>query len=483
MMQNNTFYLDDYIKIAQSKKQDNDKQVLRKLDKFEQFMKLCENVKDYFNKEWENQNSKRNETYDLLLQTQKRAIIGYSKEVNYFKDKINEYLRRNQIESEWYPSWYDNLTSAIFHENWGLSGLIQWKNMPESSSAKIIGERIYFLINGRQVLQEQTISPERVKQLKKALLLRSPEKRMDESYAEVYMLDGTRITIYDEGLAKEPTIVFRKYIVDRYTFEEQAKRGTIPAEAVKMFKAMVKVGYNVNFVGPVRSGKTTFLETWQSYEDPSLEGIQIETDPEIPLDKLMPKAPIIQLVSDGEPLKKIMKLILRGDGDYIIGAEARDGIAMNILVKAGNKGTRRVKGTFHTGQPEDFCYDAAQEIIEAGLGGDLYTTIVKVAKTFHYLFEFVQLKDKSKKRLKGIYEIRYNPQTVEITIHKICKYDFLNDTWTFKYDIGKDKEEIAYEEDYEAFMIFNDELKKLAEKYPMTENHIIYPSYNHFMRK
>lgn len=129
---------------------------------------------------------------------------------------------------------------------------------------------------------------------------------MDASYHEVYMLNGTRITIFGEGKTKESqdTIVFRKFFVKDYTFDKQVELGSIPKEAVPLFKAMIKGGYNVAFTGAVRTAKTTFLTTWQSYEDQMLEGVSVETDPEIPFHLIMPDAPIMQLVADGDELEK-----------------------------------------------------------------------------------------------------------------------------------------------------------------------------------
>ena len=374
----------------------------------------------------------------------------------------------------WYPTWHENLTSAIFHENWGLAGIAPWKNIKESSSSKIIGEKIFFLINGSMQLQQQQISGERLKQLRKALLLRNPEIHLSNKYAEVYMLDGTRITIFED--AKEPTIVFRKYIIEQLNFEEQAKRGTIPEEIIPLLKAKIKIGYNVNFIGPVRSGKTTFLETWQSYEDKRLEGVLIETDPEIPLHKIMPEAPIIQIIADDERLNQITKSLMRSDADYFILAEARDAVALNLAVKITTKGTRRVKSTYHSADATDFVYDAANEII-AKFGGDLQSTMIKLAKGYHYLYEFIQLHDRSKKRLKGVYELRYDAETRSITIHQIIKYDYKTDDWFYKFDIGRDKEEIALQEEGAAYETFSSELKKLAIAKPLVGEHVTRPFY------
>lgn len=86
----------------------------------------------------------------------------------------------------------------------------------------------------------------------------------------------------------QDVIIFRRYVVPSYTFEEQAQRGTIPKDSIRLFEAMAVLGYNVAFTGAVRTAKSTFLSTWQAYEKSELEGVMIETDPEIPMEKLMP---------------------------------------------------------------------------------------------------------------------------------------------------------------------------------------------------
>jgi len=314
----------------------------------------------------------------------------------------------------------------------------------------------------------QRICSDRRKQLIKALLLNTPKKRSGDSYQEVYMLDGSRITIFSGDLVKpeQEILVFRKFYIKEYTFEKQAELGTIPEDSITLFKSMIQIGYNVAFAGAVRTAKTTFLSTWQSYEDPTLEGVMVETDPEIPLHCLIPTAPVIQLVADGEDLEKLTKSILRSDADYIIMAEARDGVALNIAVKAANKGTRRVKITFHTTDVKDFCYDVADEILRV-YGGSLFSTMLKVAKSFQYVFQFIQLQDKSKKRLKAIYNLRH--ENSRITIHQICKYDMHTDSWKWKYDVGNESKVIGDEENPEMFQIFCKELKSLSEKYPLME--------------
>ncbi len=474
------FKLDEYINgIEENRAVDTGQSTLS--GKMGNFNKLCESIMDEFNLEWENDIT----GFETILERQKRAIIGYEKEVKYFKDKINEYLKERSIVDRWYPKWYKDLVDAVFQENWGLSGISEWVSggsdlLKGSSSAKIIGDRIYFLIDGTLRLQPQKIDYIRRRQLRKALLLKTPKKRMDASYHEVYMLNGTRITIFGEGKTKESqdTIVFRKFFVKDYTFDKQVELGSIPKEAVPLFKAMIKGGYNVAFTGAVRTAKTTFLTTWQSYEDQMLEGVSVETDPEIPFHLIMPDAPIMQLVADGDELEKIVKSIMRSDADYIIMGEARDGVALNIAVKIANKGTRRVKMTYHCSDTIDFCYDVADEIVKV-YGGSLYSTILKVSKSFQFIFQFVQLKDKSKKRLKSIFEVNYNPQNHDICMNQICRYRFDSDDWVWNSELSDSTIKFGIEEDDEATFIMQRALQQLSASYPDEENNVFKPAYDH----
>jgi pilus assembly protein CpaF len=445
------FYLDDYLK-ARTTEADRGG-----VD----FQKLCRRVNTEFLKEWED----GKENLDSALRIQKKAIIGYENEVSYFKSRIRQLIKKYGAEHSAYPGWYESLEDGIYQENWGLAGISEWfaGRYRESSSAKIIGDRIYFLEEGQMRLKPQTISKDRREQMVRAFLLLTPEERLDKEFHEVYMLDGTRVTIFGGSMTKkdQDVIIFRRYIIPSYSFEEQAARGTIPADSIPLLKAMARLGYNVAFTGAVRTAKTTFLSTWQSYEDKSLEGVMVETDPEIPIHSLMPEAPIVQLIADNEKLKHLSKNLLRSDADYFILAEARDGIALDTAVKIASKGTRRMKITFHTREPLDFSYDVAFEIVKS-LGGNLDSTARKVASSFDYIFHFIQLKNKSQKRLKSIYELGIDRDTLKISMKEICRYDHRSDDWKWEYAVSRDKLIIGEEEDETVLEVFLKELKSLS---------------------
>ena len=97
-----------------------------------------------------------------------------------------------------------------------MAGLAPWAyDMDEkyrsSSSAKLIGDRLYCLIGGKSCLQPQRISKRRREQLKRTLLLATPHERLEYGFHEVYLRNGIRITIYSGDRTKEgqDIMVFR----------------------------------------------------------------------------------------------------------------------------------------------------------------------------------------------------------------------------------------------------------------------------------
>jgi pilus assembly protein CpaF len=412
------------------------------------------------------------------LDAQKRAIIGYPADVTLYMKKIADILDAHGLRGTFdVPSWYESEEDAIFQEVWGRAGMAEWWRPPydQCPSAKIIGDDIYFLVDGKMRLMPQRIHKHRRDQLIRGFLLLSPEERLDRDFHEIYLVDGSRITVFKGSMAKSgrDTVIFRRYVIPAYSFAEQALRGTIPEEAIPVFESMVHVGYNVVFCGAVRSAKTTFLATWQSCEDPALEGVMVETDPEIPLHRLIPGAPIVQLIADGDRLRMISKNLLRSDADYFIIAEARDGFALDTAVRACRKGTGHMKMTFHTRDPRAFPEDAAIEIVRAE-GGNVHETAVRVAGSFDYLFHFISERATTAKKLNGIFEMGVVPAHTDgftekealcgYYVREICRYDRAQDRWHWTCRIAADKRQRGLEEDPAAFAAFEGGLRTLAER-------------------
>ena len=444
------------------------------------FEEACMRVEAVFEHDWKGSDEiARMERLEL----EKRAIMGYEDAVGQYKEKISAIIKEEGLEEASFPPWYRNLGEGIFNELYGLAGLAPWaydetEEYSRSSSAKIIGDRLYCLMDGVSVLQPQSIGARRREQLKRALLLATPRERLENGFHEVYLRNGIRITIYSGERTKEgqDVMVFRKYIMQDLSFEELVRLGTIPENAVPLFRTMIRLGFNVLFAGPVRSGKTTFMQVWQRCEDPSLEGLVIATDPETPWHELMPHAPVMQLVADGSQLEGITKSLLRGDNDYVLLEEMRDAQAYNIALEITSTGTRRSKATIHTGDPVSLPYSMASKI-RARYGGDLRGIIQQIFRNFDYVLEFVSDEsDRSAKKLKSIWEYCYDAENDVPSVRCICRYDVAGGSWQWQYHLGRDKKEAAaMRPDVLAQM--EGIMRELERRNPLMEGRVIYPRY------
>lgn len=485
-----TFFIDDFLTNYQVDEQKiyvekvNEESTAVKSDK--EFQNVLEKVKKSLDGDFErlSDGEKSRET-----EIQKKAIIGEHKYVKLYVEKINYALASLNLLSAEYPAYYRNLGDAVFSELYGFAGITPWVNdyteeYRASSSLKVIGDDIYCLIDGKAVKQPQSISRERREQLRRNLLLSYPKERLEAGHNEVYMLreDGKHIRATlmsgDFTYPEQDVLVFRKYLIsepENLTFERLAAYGTFPMECCELFELLAALGPNVFFCGEVRSGKSTFLQVWQHYEDPTLEGTTVSSDEETNYAEIT-KGPLIQIVTDENRLEQAEKSLKRLDSNYIILSEVRSAAEYRFFLGITNMGTRRCKCTIHDNSALNFPYKMATEIT-AKYGGEQNATIAQLYSNIDYVFELYEVPtDRSKKRLKGIVELRYDPVEDVCSAHRICEYSAEEDRWRWKCDIGDDKRRLAMgmEDKLSDFLSI---LSKLEEKSPLIGDNVVYPSY------
>ncbi len=397
------------------------------------FEAICSLVEKKLDIDW---NDADDVSKQLKLEREKSAIIGYEKDVLFYKDKIREILRQNKLEDACFPSYYQDIIEAIFAELYGLAGISPWAYDTDDKYKTSSSAKIYFLIDGKSKLMPQRISKERLLKLKRALLLATPSERLSDAYHEVYLRNGIRISIYSGDVVKpnQDAIVFRKYVMQKLCFEALSERETFHKEAIRIFELMREVGFNVIFTGQVRSGKTTFLQTWQSGENSNLEGLAISTDPETPWQDIMPDTALMQIVTDGRGLETLSKSLLRADNDYVLMEEMRDASAYKLILDIITSGTSRCKATVHDGSALDLPYRMASEVVNK-YGGSLLYTIKRIYTGFDYVFEMTQdSNDHDHKILKAIVEYSFDSERECCIAKYLCKYDFSRKEWIWNSD-------------------------------------------------
>lgn len=256
----------------------------------EGFHEVVSLVKEHFEKTYTN-DQLTDEEKQLRQEIEHNAILGDINSEKILIPEINAYLRDHNLQGISFPDFFDSLAHAIYHEIWGFGVFYKWNKYPDSPSAKIIGKEIWFKIDGVFVKQKEELKDEEhIYEIFRALEVANRGFKINESKprAEIEMKNGTRVTLAIPPATLYPEIVFRRFIVRNFSFEEQAKRKTISLEDVPFFNAMAKLYLNTIIAGLVESGKSTMLKTFYGARDPHKVAILIESSPETYLKRDFP---------------------------------------------------------------------------------------------------------------------------------------------------------------------------------------------------
>lgn len=450
-------------------------------DSATRFKNVCSIVYKRMKKIWDAEYEKGEKAKEVLERIA-GAIIGEEKALKFFKDQIFEILKEENLDTESHPPYYTDLVDAVFHTNWGLDVISEWfhpKYHDLSESCRIVGDRVFFLIQGKLELMPQRLPLERFHQLKEALLLNAPKQRLDNHEAEVYMVDHTRVKIYDEGLAKEgkPAILFRRDTVKNPTLEDHKDRRTFPYGMVLILEAIMEMRANLAITGPMRSAKTAVLKALVKLLPQNAEMFQIETDPEVNFDKILENNAVIELVTDDpEAIARLRKDVVRGDCiDGLIMAEVRDGRSLRLLSKMGNIGVDGVLVCYHNKAGNNNLYGMAQEVKEI-YGGNVEDYMYNLAETLDFNLSMTsRAENKSQKRMAMFEEYSIDPCTNELEVRRLVEYDYLTDSWYADYVVSDRVKALCAQYAPHALEKYERGLRMLYEANPMETSHVYSP--------
>lgn len=409
------------------------------------------------------------------LAMQHDAIIGIPRAVSYFKDEITDFLRKRNLLKVSYPEHFHNLTDAIFHNLFGLGPLAVWYNYPTSQAAHVIGKQIFFEIEQKLVKQSiEFDSTDRVAELVRALTLKDQRSRINQynPKLEVDMVDGTRVTMFVPPLSRHISITFRRFIVSKLTFEDQASRHTIPGEAVEIFRALNQTRPNMIIAGPVKSGKSTMLNTFYGEREHEQKVVCVEKHAELKLGDHYPGRPLDELVATEEELLKLFPSILRTDFLYLIVGELRS-VEAELCMLGCERGSTGLLTTYHTKHAHNIPGQLARLILDSFPNRRFEAELVRVAENIDIVIVMDELPDKSK-RVECISELRLDPVSLRVSAHELIKFDETLNAWVYKCDLSNPLVNKLYKNDPHWAEILINSLKDLESRYPMREANVTF---------
>ncbi|MFE7064183.1 ATPase, T2SS/T4P/T4SS family [Sutcliffiella sp. NPDC057660] len=409
------------------------------------FKQICSIVKEVLDK------SNTSESDPEFLERQHKATIGEAASVSYFLAEIEKVLRNKNITSTDFPSYFTTLSNAIFHEVWGLSVLAKWDIYPESEACCIRGTQLWIDIDGQFVKQEEEFESEsRVERIKRAFKIRSSDTVMNRENPEVELEkeDGSRITMIQPPRSKENYIMLRRFTVDKFTLEDQAKYDTIPYEDIPIYRAISRTMPNIIVAGRVRSAKSTFMKTLIGERNPVYVGACLEKHFELALSKHFPDRLFFEIQAKEGDLHKAIPRLLRMEHDYIVIGEIRS-LEIEAFNIATERGERGAFGTYHLTEVQDVVEQLARHTLDEFPTRRFEIEVQRIAKNLDIIISMETDRDRRKKRVTGVTEVVFDTKTGKHETVDLIRYSKLSKKYYYSSKISKRLLRLLAEEDLE----------------------------------
>lgn len=403
------------------------------------FKEVVNMVNDFFKKKFEDQNSSNGDEQSERQRVQHAAMMGDEEAMNMLMDEIATYLRENKIHSIKYPAMYKSLAHGVFEQIFRFKEFYSWNLYPESVSAFIRGKEIWFKINGKPVKQEYEFdSDETVNEIIRAFQLGNRNFKINEKnpQGELELADGTRVTLTIPPRTPVPTIAFRRFTVDEFSFDKQVRMNTVDDSDKRLLEIISQTQFNTVIAGGVESGKSTLLKTIYAYRPANKIAISIEEHPELFLARDFPDRLQFEFsVKDGD-IKRVFRTILRYDHDYIIFQEVR-GVEADYAIDGASRGATGLLMTYHVTHGENIVEQLAQHIIDEFPNRRYSNEVRRISQTLDLgkTMGSVDINGKSTKKFKSLFEICYDHETDKAWIQYIMKYDEDSNSWKYSSDV------------------------------------------------
>lgn len=437
--------------------------------KKKQFREICKIVKEELNRVID-VDSESNTQNSEWLERQHQAIIGDQQAISYFLAEIEKVLRNKNITSSDYPNYFDSLSQAIFHEVWGLSVLAKWEKYPESEACAIRGTQLWIDINGKFLRQEDFESIAVVERIKRAFVIRREDSviNRENPELEIEKEDGSRITMIQPPRSKENYIMLRRFIVNNYTLEDQASRGTIPVDDIPIYRALSKTMPNMIVAGRVRSAKSTFMTTLIGERNPEHVGAVLEKHFEVALTKHFPNRLFFEIQAKEGDLHKAIPRLLRMEHDYIVIGEIRS-LEIEAYLISTERGERGALSTYHLTDVEQVVEQLARHALDEFPTRRFEVEVERIARNLDIIITMASDRDRRRKRVIGVTEIIWDSEKRVHTTHDLIRYSKLKDQYYYSSAITPRLLNLMADEDLEQTKNLLKLLKEREQMHPMKE--------------
>jgi pilus assembly protein CpaF len=374
----------------------------------------------------------------LYAEKLNRAVIGFPQERAEMLAVISDWIIKKRLQHLSFGSLpYATLAEALFAEVIGMNVLeLVLRNREGLEEVQVIGTRIFEVRDGRA-----TASPYRFQELshveriqQNLVLFNNDRINPRKKWAEVLLLDGSRVTLTGFGFTAQPTLTIRLYTVKRFNLETLCKPeyGTMDDRVRELLMIIVRSRFNMVVIGATNTGKTHLIKALISAMPNEERIITIESRYELMLARDFPDKNVVEYEADeDDPAhgpRQAFKLALRQSPQRICHAEIRDEDA-NIYVRACTRGHEGSITSVHANGLEDVPDTITDMCMLDGRGMNPVTMIRRITEhVTHIGFEMRMINGVRKLARVGEFEWLDGA----IRIRDLVRFEESSGNWIFE---------------------------------------------------
>jgi len=366
-----------------------------------------------------------------------RAIIGFPQERAEMLAIISDWIIRKRLQHVSFGGLpYASLAEALFAEVIGMNVLeLVLRDREGLEEVQVVGTRIFEIRDGRA-----TASPYRFQEIgqvdriqQNLVLFNNDRINPRKRWAEVLLLDGSRVTLTGFGFTAQPTLTIRLYTVKRFSLDTlcRPEYRTMDERVKDLLLLVVGSRFNMVVIGATNTGKTHLIKALISAMPDEERIVTIEGRFELMLGRDFPDKNVVEYEADeDDPLhgpRQAFKLALRQSPRRICHAEIRDEDA-NIYVRACTRGHEGSITSVHASGLEDVPDTITDMCMLDGRGMNPVTMTRRIAEhVTHIGFEMRMIRGSRKLARVGEFEWKDG----QVRVRDLALYEESDDRWIF----------------------------------------------------
>jgi len=366
-----------------------------------------------------------------------RAIIGFPQERAEMLAIIADWIIRKRLQHVSFGGLpYATLAEALFAEVIGMNVLeLVLRNREGLEEVQVVGTRIFEIRDGRATPSpyrfQEVSQVERIQQ--NLVLFNNDRINPRKRWAEVLLLDGSRVTLTGFGFTAQPTLTIRLYTVKRFSLDTlcRPEYRTMDERVKELLLLIVASRLNMVVIGATNTGKTHLIKALISAMPDEERIVTIEGRFELMLGRDFPDKNVVEYeAEEDDPLhgpRQAFKLALRQSPRRICHAEIRDEDA-NIYVRACTRGHEGSITSVHASGLEDVPDTITDMCLLDGRGMNPASMTRRIAEhVTHVGFEMRMIGGMRKLARVGEFEWREGT----VGVRDLAVYDEKEERWTF----------------------------------------------------